>query len=163
MGAVRGWLLGLIGVSLVCALADALMPKGAVRRVGKLVCGLALILTVLTPLVKLNLDAGQRWLEGCLAEAEQREMELEQAVDNQMKIIIERDCAAYIVDKAAQWNVSCSAAVECERSEEGLYLPVRAEITGRFSEEERVWLAEAIAQDLGIPAQAQFYMEEEVP
>ena len=33
MGAVRSWLLTVIAASLICALADALMPPGAVRRV----------------------------------------------------------------------------------------------------------------------------------
>lgn len=162
MGAVRGWLLGLIGVSLVCALADALMPKGAVRRVGKLVCGLALILTVLTPLVKLNLDAGQRWLEGCLAEAEQREMELEQAVDNQMKIIIERDCAAYIVDKAAQLGAACSARTECRR-DGGLYLPQRVEVTGAVPPPLQSELVQIIVRDLGVPEEQIDFSEEEAP
>ena len=35
MGAVRGWLLAVIAVSLLCAVADALMPPGGVRRVGR--------------------------------------------------------------------------------------------------------------------------------
>ena len=46
IGAVRSWLLGLIAVSLVCALADALIPKGAVKRAGRLVCGLTLLAAI---------------------------------------------------------------------------------------------------------------------
>lgn len=163
MGAVRGWLLAVIAVSLLCAVADALMPPGAVRRVGRLVCGLVLMGAVLSPVAELDVEGGRRWLEDYLASVHSREAELTQTVESQMKVIIEQEYAAYIVDKAAELGWTCTARVTCERSEEGLYLPVRAEITGRFSEEERVWLAEAIAQDLGIPAQAQFYMEEEVP
>ena len=36
---VRLWLLSILTVSLVCALADAMMPAGAVKKVDRLVCG----------------------------------------------------------------------------------------------------------------------------
>ena len=60
MGAVRSWLLTVIAASLICALADALMPPGAVRRVGRLVCGLVLLGAILTPLARLDLSGGWR-------------------------------------------------------------------------------------------------------
>ena len=49
MGAVRSWLLAVIAVSLLCAVAEALMPSGAVKRVGRLVCGLVLVGAILSP------------------------------------------------------------------------------------------------------------------
>lgn len=162
MGAVRSWLLALIAVSLVCALADALMPKGAVRRVGKLVCGLALTLAILAPLARLDLDGGGRWLEDYLTGLAQREAELEQAVDSQMKIIIEQDYAAYIVDKAAQLGAVCSAQVDC-REEDGLYLPDRVEIGGALPPKLRTGLVQALIQDLGVSEEQIKFGEEEVP
>lgn len=163
MEAVRGWLLTLISVSLACALADALMPRGAVKQAGRLVCGLALTLAVLTPLARLDPEAGARWLEDCLEELDLREEALSQEVNGQMKVIIEGDFAAYIVDKAAQMGVSCQAEVECRAAEEGLYLPCRVEVTGLLSEEARSQLTGMIARDLGVPAQEQSYVEEDVP
>lgn len=159
--AVRGWLLALISASLVCALAGALMPKGPVRRVGQLVCGLVLTAAMLSPLRELDISGGQRWLEDYLSSLSRRELELSQELDGQMKVIIEGEYAAYIVDKAAQLGLTCGARVECQASEEGLYLPLWAEITGLQTEEERARLRRIIAEDLGIPAQAQFYVEEE--
>ena len=63
MTAVRSWLLAVIVVSLMCAAAEALMPPGPGRRVGRLVCGLALLSAVLSPLAGLDLDGGPQWLE----------------------------------------------------------------------------------------------------
>ena len=164
MGAVRGWLLAVIAVSLLCAVADALMPPGAVRRVGRLVCGLTLLLAILTPLSGLDIAEGQRWLEDCLTQVDLREAELKQEIGDQMKIIIEQDCAAYIVDKAAQFGFSCSAQVECQASEEGVYIPVRAVVTGPPMGEAGVRLSRIVAEDLGIPESEQIYIdEEEVP
>lgn len=151
MGAVRGWLLAVIAVSLICALADALMPQGPARRVGKLACALALLCAVLSPLGELDPAAGERWLAEYFASLDGRRLELEETVGGQMKVIIEQRCAAYIVDKAAQQGLTCSARVECRASEEGVYLPERAEVSGALGEEDRARLLRLIAQDLGIP------------
>ena len=105
MGAVRGWLLAVIAVSLLCAVADALMPPGAVRRVGRLVCGLVLMGAVLSPVVELDVEGGRRWLEDYLASLSRQESELSETVNRQLKIIIEEECAAYIVDKAEEMAI----------------------------------------------------------
>ena len=91
MGAVRGWLLAVIAASLLCALADALMPQGAVKRVGKLVCGLVIMAAIVSPLVDLDVEEGRRWLEECLTGVELRAAELEDTVGDQRKAIRERE------------------------------------------------------------------------
>lgn len=164
MGAVRGWLLTVIAASLICALADALMPQGAVRRVGRLVCGLVMLAAILSPLTELDISGGQRWLEDYLASLENREAELTETVNGQMKVIIEQKYAAYIVDKAAQLGVACSVQVECELTEEGLYLPARARVSGALTEGERAQITQIIREDLGVPESEQMYItEEDVP
>lgn len=164
MGAVRGWLLTVIAASLLCALADALMPPGAVKRVGRLVCGLVLLAAILSPAVRLDVAEGERWLAECFASMEPRRENLEETVNNQMKIIIEGEYAAYIVDKAAELGWTCTARVTCERSEEGLYLPVRTEVTGPQTAGVPAQLVQSIAEDLGVPREAQVYInKEEMP
>ena len=88
---------------------------------------------------------------------EQRRAGLEETVNNQMKHIIEGEYAAYIVDKAAELGLTCTAQVECQRSAEGLYLPVRTEVTGMLTEDIRIQLVRRIAEDLGVPERAQVY------
>lgn len=39
------------------------MPKGPVKGVGKLVCGLMLAWAVVSPVAKLDLESGQKWME----------------------------------------------------------------------------------------------------
>ena len=164
MGAVRSWLLTVIGASLICALADALMPQGAVRRVGRLVCGLVMLAAILSPLTELDISGGQRWLEDYLASLENREAELTETVNSQMKVIIEQEYAAYIVDKAAQMGLTCGLRVECVLSEEGLYLPARIRVSGTLTEGERARIAQMIEKDLGVPQAEQLYItEEDVP
>lgn len=161
IGAVRGWLLAVITVSLLCAVADALMPAGAVKRVGRLVCGLVLMGAILSPIARLDVEGSQRWLDGYLSSVRSREAELEDTVNSQMKLIIEREYAAYILDKAAQLGLECTVRVECELSEDGLYLPLRTEVAGLRTAGAQEKLIRIISEDLGVPAQSQIYLEEE--
>ena len=161
MTAVRSWLLAVIAVSLLCAVADALMPQGAIKRVGKLVCGLVLIGAVLSPGASLDAEEGQRWLDSCLSGAEWREEELKSEVNSQMKTIIEQEYAAYIVDKAAGLGLTCTVQVECALSEDGLYLPVRTEVAGPQTAEVQAQLIRIISEDLGVPDSAQIYIDKE--
>ena len=163
MGAVGRWLTAVIAVSLLCAAADALMPQGAVKRAGRLVCALVLMGAVLSPLAELDGAEGQRWLKEYLAGVEYREAELQETINSQMKVIIEQRCAAYIVDKAAQLGLDCTARVECERSEDGVYLPARTETSGLWTAGAQEKLIRVIETDLGVPRERQFYVEEEIP
>ena len=153
MAGLRGWLLALVAASLICALADALMPKGAVKRVGRLVCGLVLASAILSPLAGLDVESGQSWLERHLASEE---------VNSQMKVIIEQEYAAYIVDKAAQLGAACSARTECRR-DGGLYLPQRVEVTGAVPPPLQSELVQIIVRDLGVPEEQIDFSEEEAP
>ena len=151
MGAVGRWLTAVISVSLLCAMAGALMPQGAVKQAGRLVCGLVLLAAILSPLRELDVDAGRRWLDSYLDSTGQWEAALKETVNRQMKTIIEEECAAYIVDKAAQLGLRCTLRVECRETEEGLYLPLRAEVCGPLSDSDQTLLIRLIAEDLGIP------------
>ena len=163
MEAGRTWLLSVLVTCVLCAAADSLMPPGGVRQVGRLVCGLVLLGAILSPAVRLGgVDAGQ-WLEDYLAGLELRESELEEQVGNGMKSIIEQETAAYIVDKAAEMGLTCTARVSCQAVEGGVYVPSQTQVAGVLSQAERDRISQMIQADLGVPAQRQFYYEEGLP
>ena len=163
MDGIRTWLLAIIAASILCALAERVMPPGPVKRVGGLTCGLVLLWTILTPVARPDLGAGRGWLEDYLAALEQREMELSDQVDQGRKVLIEQEYAAYIVDKAAEWELNCTARVKC-RAEEDLYIPDETMVAGPFSDVEQSRLTQMIREDLGVPAERQtYYAEGELP
>ena len=164
MGALGRWLAAVIAVSLLCAVADSLMPSGPVKRVGRLACGLVMAGALLSPLARLDVTGGTLWLDSFLASVQSREGELEETVNSQLKTVIEQQSAAYIVDKAAELGWTCAAQVECRMSEDGLYLPCRAWVAGPLTEEERAGLTRMISEDLGVPESEQSCIgEEELP
>ena len=54
MELIRTWILTVTVSALIIAAAEALMPEGAVKKVGKLTGGLILVLGILQPLVSMD-------------------------------------------------------------------------------------------------------------
>ena len=152
-----------LAVGVICALADTLMPEGAVKRVGKLVCGMALLCAVLKPVVSLDLSAGEKMARAYFEGIKREELRLDGQVNSGITAIIEKECAAYIVDKAAQLGITCQTQVVCEPDENGLPVPWKVRITGELTQEEQESLAGVVEGDLAIPrVRQEFYREEAV-
>ena len=161
---VRSWLLSVIAVCLLCALADALMPRGPVKKAGRLVCGLVLLCAMLAPLPGLQLETGQAWLEDYFAGLEQQKQNLKETADAGTKGIIEEQYSAYIVDKAKELDLVCQVRVTCRTDADGLTVPDGVEVAGRLSDEEQSRLARIIEEELLVPPERQtYYSEEELP
>ncbi len=164
MAGVREWLLALVSVCLLCALADAMMPQGPVRKVGRLVCGLTLLCALLAPLSRLDLEGGQAWVEEYFAGLERREQELQEQVNAGTKDIIEEKYEAYIVDKAKQAGIVCTVRVTCQPGEDGLMTPFQVELAGSFTDQVQSTLTQLIQEELLVPPERQtYYNEEELP
>ena len=161
---LRTWLLTIIATSILCALADSLMPQGAVKRVGKLVLGLVLLGTILAPVVEFDIQGSQGWLNNWFATVGNEKIELEEQVNEGMKIIIEQEYAAYIVDKAAEMGLTCTVRVNCRAEEGNLYVPDGVEVAGLPGDDQQSKLIPIIREDLGVPEGRQtYYSEEELP
>ena len=95
MTLLRTWIVSVTACAMVIAAAEALMPDGAVKRVGKLTGGLILVLGLLQPLVKLDYDD---WLDDLPAQTAGAvtQEDLEGAAYAPMKSIIERELSAYL-------------------------------------------------------------------
>lgn len=153
---VRQWLTGVICAALMTALADGLMPKGAVRQVGKLVCALVLLCALLRPMVTIELSDVVRDFHGVAGQTQQQTM-LEQHSGTMMKILIERRSAAYILDKAARIGLDCQVRVECRAAQGGIWLPQSVYITGRMDAGQQAQLTAVIRDELGIAPEYQVY------
>lgn len=154
---VRQWLLSMTCAALIAALADGLMPKGAVRQVGRLVCALMLLCVVLRPVLRVRIPSAEQLMERMGQELAADRERLEQHGGDMLKTLIERESAAYIVDKAAALGSECEVRVECLLSEENLWLPYRAEVSGRLSREQRQRLTVQIQNELGISPERLIY------
>ena len=101
MEIIRTWLLSVTVSAMVIAAAEALMPAGAVKQVGKLTGGLILVLGILQPLVTMDYEDLYDMVSSLPAGAISQET-LEEKTYEPMKGIIEEELSAYIVDKGEQ-------------------------------------------------------------
>lgn len=162
MELIRTWILTVTVSALVIAGAEALMPQGGVKRVGRLTGGLILVLGILQPLVTMDYDQLYDMVNTLPAGAIRQET-LDQAAQEPMKEIIEEELAAYIVDKGAQLGLTCAAQVTCEIGADGVPLPKSVSVTGVMTPAQREQLCQAITQDLGLAREDQIYISEETP
>lgn len=155
MESVQKYLLQLVTVCFLCAVVQALIPKGAVKRVVCVGCGLLLVLTALRPVAHLDLEDLARSISRWNIQASETESGIR--VDNQQLIsaIIKENCETYIWDKAAVLGFE-PKTVEVEIKEDGGYpYPCKVSITGAYTAGQKQQLADWIQRELAIKTENQ--------
>ena len=160
MELLRTWVLGITAASLVIAVAQALMPEGTVKKVGKLTGGLILVLVLLQPLARLDYQALYDRVASLPAGALTQEA-LAKETSLPLEEGIEAELAAYIAEKGEALGCPCIARVDCTPDETGVPIPTRVTVTGTFSPDQQEPLQTLITQDLGIALEDQTYISEE--
>lgn len=160
MGLVRQWLLGVTAAALVLALAETLAPEGGVKRVCRLAGGLALLLAAVGPVAGvLDGSALTQAVDSWRNETKGYELELEEQRDQFYLTIIEAETAAYVMDKAREFGFECSAEVTYGYDEDGVPCPWEVTAQGAWTQEQRARLERLLEEELGVPAQRQYYGE----
>ena len=162
MDAAREWLLGVTAAAILAALAEGLMQEGGPKRVGRLVCGLVLLAAVFRPAAELTLPA-EGGLSGYSAQIEEQADRLRTDTNDWMKLVIEEQCAAYVMDKAAELGITCQVRVTCTQEEAGVFLPWRCRVTGDLAQGDWDGLRRCLEEELGVPPERQSFREEGAP
>ena len=158
---VREYLLSVIATSLLSSVLLSLVPKGSVHRTLTFLCGLAMLLTALGPVVRLDFDA----MAQALSRTHLQAAEAAEGVtaDNSELIadIIKEEAQAYIWDKADSMGASLSE-VEVEVQTDGTYpYPYSVSISGNCTAEQQDQLSRLLEEELAIPAERQEWHTDE--
>ena len=147
---------GLCAASVLFGIALTLLPEGKEKRVASLCVTAALALMLLGLCRTLDWEsyavslAEERSAADALvsgAEEERRQLN---------RLVIERECGEYIMDKAAELSLAVrSVRVSARWSREQVWVPESAVIVLNKDGEGRARLSALIEAQLGIPAQAQ--------
>lgn len=140
----------LAATAMLVAGLQALITVPKLRRVAALAGGCLMLLAVLSPLVCVDLE-DWTWPAFSLDSLP----DMEESTQKQVNGIIKQSSEAYILDKADELNAMVSAEVEVMPSENGLAIPYAVTLTGLVSARQKEALAQAIAEDLQIPAERQ--------
>ena len=155
MDALAEWVRTLaIGAVFTCAVL-ALVPEGSEKRAVKLVCGAVMTLLLLAPLKTLDAEKLARYpTELRLLTAGLRE-DAGEISKEAAEVFICDAAEEYILDAARRLGVP-QPGVRLDLRREGEDLVVwAAELTGSFTEEQRMRLSVLLEGELGIPAERQ--------
>ena len=112
MESLRAWLLSLAGAALLTALAAMFPTSESLRRIVKLIGGVALTCLLFSPLVAFDYDSYAAALQDCRVSVS-TDGAVSDSSERLQRTVIESQLRAYILDKAAQCGGH--AAVEHRR------------------------------------------------
>lgn len=145
------YMLSVTGAAMLTAIVGSLAGQGSMGALVKLLGGIFLALTMLRPLVTLELPDPARWFSEFSLEGQAFSEDGVAMADQTMADIITNRVEAYIQDKAALYQAPVMAEVTLD--ENGV--PISVIIMGDVGPYARTRLAEMMETDLGIGKEAQ--------
>ena len=152
---MRGYILSVTCAGVMAAILRALAGEGTMRKLAKLLSGLFLAVTVLSPLVQFEIPDPARWLEDYMAEGEASVQTGEVMAKEYSASIISAEVEAYILDKAAE--LGCEILAEVRLDDGGL--PQSVVLSGDISTARKAELTRLLARDLGLGEEAVIWSE----
>ena len=145
------YLISISASAMLLSVSQTLLPKGAVRQIAGFVGGLLVILSVLSPVVALDVDDISQYIP---VFSFQPKTEAITGGEEILSDIIKQRCQSYILDKANGLGAELKVAVAL--SEDAPYpYPVSVVLTGCVTPEQQKELTEEISLEMGISPQQQ--------
>lgn len=158
MEGVREYLLSVTSAAMLCSIVSVLTgEKGSQAGVVKLICGLFLCFTVISPFTKVRISDFSDFASNILTEGEQATREGEDYSEQALRQIISDETRAYIMDKARTYGAEID--VQVTLSEDETPVPETCIISGNISPYVRQQLKKILINDLGIPEENQTWMQ----
>lgn len=156
MGKVSQYLLSLIVCAMICGLINSLMEKNkTLHTIIKLLTGLVMLLTVLRPLIDINVTNIFSWSQDIHAQAQQLIKDTQTVSAAQQFEYIKSRTEQYIIENAKALGANITAHVELDAENQNI--PCAVKITGIVSPYTKARLSQKIADDLGIQREAQIW------
>ena len=156
MDDIRKYLLSIIASAIICAAVIRICgQKGMISAMIKLLAGIFMSITVISPLLKLQIGNFTEYLGALEMETDRYVDEAEDAAAIERSAIITEKLESYILDKATSLGVSID--VEVELSDSDIQTPNKVLITGEVSPYNKQRLQQIIENDLGIPEENQLW------
>ena len=151
MGGIREYALSLICTALVSAIVMQLLPEGTAGKLLRTICGAVMLLTLLSPLLRMELPDFEGYFEDFSVSGEQIAQTGADMVDQERLVLIKAGLEAYLLDRAVQLN--CPVKADIQLDAEGY--PYSIHVTGDLTEDQRRQLSAILLNELGIPEENQ--------
>ena len=149
MEAVKEYVFGIISSAVLCCIAEVLLNKNStIGQLGKMLCGLILIISIISPLKQISLPDIAGYLDTINTDAYFYANEGKTQAKSEAANIIKSKTEAYILDKANKMH--CNINVEIAVSDGDELYPCAVIITGSVSPYAKEVLSTYIEESLGI-------------
>ena len=155
MNDLKRYLLGIICAVLICGIFHALTKKSAFSMIIKLATGIFLLITVVAPFKGFDFHSIDIIPDVRLEADSVTHQAQSQAQSTFAGIIKDRTCA-YILDKAEKLGLAID--VEVMLNDAAMPVPEQVTIKGNVSPYDKAKLMKIIADDLGVPEDAQLWI-----
>ena len=158
MDAIRSYLIRITVAALICGVIGNLIEKkGSIGITIRMMCGVFMTFTLLSPLVNVRLTALPELISGYDLEADVMVVQGKEYAKNTMADIIRARTEAYILDEAE--SMGADIAVEVKLNEEDVPIPCKVRISGNISPYGKERLKQIIKEELGIPVEEQIWVD----
>ena len=156
MEVIREYILSVVCAAILCALLTGVTgEKGSAASVRKLVCGIFLCLTVISPLGKVRLEDLLEPITDIRQDALAVSAMGQNLYQESLSQVITDQTEAYILDKAQSLGLELTVTVQPDESGK----PYRATLRGRTEKKDREALSGILETELGIPKERQLWSE----
>ncbi len=154
---MKSYILSIVIAAIICAVAGILLPpKISAGQITKLLCGVLLTVTVISPLANISFRHITDYFDGLTASADRYVEEGSAVMQGEIDAIIKAETEAYILDKASQMGLQI--AVEVALDENNHSVPCSVTVTGTLSPYAKEVLSVYIADTLGIAKEKQIWI-----
>jgi hypothetical protein len=143
-------------MALLCAAASALTPRSRVKGVVRLACTLAMTVTLLLPLCRLDMDSYAAALARTRETMRGAGQNGAESADRLRRTIIEQECAAYISDKGLELGLGEIAVRVLAKWGDAFWYPHEVWLETEPSEALTKW----IEGELGVPRERMHWNHE---
>lgn len=156
MDKISQYLLSVIAATIICGLVNSLLEKNkTMASVSKLLTGLVLLLTMLRPLIHINVTNIFAFSQSMHADAQEMIENAQSVSAEKQAEIIKSKTEQYIIENANALGADVTVRVELDSTDHNI--PCAVKINGMVSPYVKTKLAQKIADDLGIPREAQIW------
>lgn len=151
MTGLAQYILRVSAAAILTAVTQSFPLEGAMRGLVRLVGGVLMAMTLISPLLTLRMPDMDDWMVSFETGAEAAAASGEDMAREALHGIITERTEAYILDKAA----ALGAALEVQVRTDNAGIPVGVTLRGNCTWEAKLRLSEIIASELGIGKEAQ--------
>lgn len=156
MDTFRQYILSIISAAVICSIITQLAgKKEAYASIIKLLCGIFMAITIVSPLGQFKFPELVNELEAVQQEADALCSESTSAVNSELSALIKAESEAYILDKATELGLDIQVDMTMDISD--IPIPSSLVIKGAASPQAKQKLQQIIESDLGIPEDKQVW------